>query len=96
MNISIVVDGRALRKRRQLTSSYYGQSQYPYSNSGYGSGISNLYLQTNHLKYFDLGSQYGANYYGTGMGQYGSTGMGQYGSSGMGQYGSGYPSSSSK
>ncbi|CAF4546670.1 unnamed protein product, partial [Rotaria magnacalcarata] len=46
------------------------QSQYPYSNSVYGSG-----------------SQYGTNYYGTGMGQYGST---------YGQYGSGYPSSSSK
>ncbi|CAF4644592.1 unnamed protein product [Rotaria socialis] len=79
------VDGRALRKRRQLATGYYGQSQYPYSNSIYGSGISNPYLQTDPLQYFALGSQYGTNSYGTGIGQYGST---------YGQYGSGYPSSS--
>ena len=74
------------RKRRQLSSSYYGQSSYPSSNSYYGSS-----------NYNPAGSYYGgsypntgyggSSYYGSGMGQYGS-GMGQYGS-GMGQYGSG-------
>lgn len=72
---SALVDARARRKRRQL-SSYYGSGSYPYSNTYYGSS-----------NYNPAGSFYGGSYpnsaYGTGNyysgGLYGSGGMNQYG-----------------
>ena len=79
-----VVDARARRKRRQL-SSYYGSGSYPYSNSYYGSS-----------NYNPAGSYYGGSYpnsnYGTGS--YYSGGGSLYGG-GMNQYGQ-YPYNSSK
>ena len=77
-----VVDARARRKRRQL-SSYYGSGSYPYSNSYYGSS-----------NYNPAGSFYGGSYpnsaYGTG--NYYSGGL--YGGGGMNQYGQ-YPNNNS-
>jgi hypothetical protein len=68
-----VVDGRALRKRRQYYNQYpysgssYGMGSigggYPYSGSSYGTGI----MGGGGYPY----SMYGSNYYGTGMSQYG-------------------------
>jgi len=95
---SIYVESRALRKRRQYSSSYSGQTGYPYSSSYYGAGTYNP-SGSSYSGYpyntYGTGSVYGAGLgqYGTGSqyGQYGTGGLyGQYGTgSQYGQYGTG-------
>ncbi len=90
-NVHVDVESRALRKRRQYSSGYYGQSSYPYSGSGYGAGSyypsSGSYGGYPYNTY-GTGSMYGTNYYGGGLGGGGLSGVGGVGVGGIGGIGS--------